>query len=78
MSGYGQGLPGIKPESRSAPPRPFIQALRSSGKQCFGLLPVMLGVALLTGMFDAFVSKELLTGIFSENTVLDALWDAGC
>jgi len=54
----------------------FIHAIRSTTRQFVALLPVMIGVVLLTGLFDAFVSKELLSSIFSGNTVLDTLWGA--
>jgi predicted Fe-Mo cluster-binding NifX family protein len=55
---------------------PLIQALKSSGKQVANLLPIFIGVVLLVGLFSAFISKELLSSIFSGNTLLDTLWGA--
>jgi len=34
-------------------------------------------VILLIGLFNSFISKELLTSIFSGNTLPDILWGAG-
>lgn len=54
----------------------LIHAIRSTTRQFVNLLPVMIGVVLLIGLFDAFVSRELLTSIFSGNVALDTLWGA--
>lgn len=54
----------------------MIQAIKSSLRQFVTLLPVLLGVVLLIGLFDTFVSKELLLSIFSGNAVFDSLWGA--
>jgi uncharacterized membrane protein YraQ (UPF0718 family) len=54
----------------------FVRVMRSSGKQFLTLLPAMIGVILLTGLMDAFVSRELLTSIFSGNVARDTLWGA--
>ena len=54
----------------------LINALINSGKQLANLLPIFVGLILLIGLFNAFVSKELLTSIFSGNTILDTLWGA--
>jgi len=53
-----------------------VLALRSSTKQFAFMLPILVGVVLLIGLFNTFVSPELLSGIFTGNTALDALWGA--
>ena len=51
-------------------------ATRSSAKQFINLLPILVGVVLLIGLFNAFVSKDSLSYIFSDNMALDTLWGA--
>lgn len=51
-------------------------AARSSARQFINLFPALLGVVLLIGLFNAFVSKSLLTSIFSGNIFLDSIWGA--
>ena len=51
-------------------------AIRSSAKQFINLLPVLVGVVLLIGLFNTFVSKDFLASIFSGNIALDTLWGA--
>jgi len=47
-----------------------------SAKQFVNLLPILVGVVLLIGLFNAFVSKDFLASIFSDNLALDTLWGA--
>jgi len=54
----------------------LLQAARSSTRQFASLLPILIGVVLLIGLFNAFVSKELLASILSGTPVLDTLWGA--
>ncbi|MCK9273688.1 MAG: hypothetical protein M0P57_01200 [Syntrophales bacterium] len=54
--------------SRSA----ILRAVKNSARQFAALLPVVIGVALLIGLFDAFVSKELLVSVFSGNIIFDS------
>ncbi len=54
----------------------LIHAARNAARQFVTLLPVLVGVVLLIGLFDTFVSKELLSSIFSGNVALDTLWGA--
>jgi len=54
----------------------LVHALRSSANQFGNILPILVGVVLLIGIFNAFVSKELISSVFSGNTVLDTLWGA--
>ena len=54
----------------------LVQALRGAARQFINLLPVLAGVVLLMGLFNAFVSKAWLTSVFSENAVLDTILGA--
>ena len=54
----------------------FVRAARGSAKQFVNLLPMMAGVVLLTGLFNAFIPKVWLTSIFAGNPLLDTLWGA--
>jgi len=64
----------VKPESTRAI---LIRAFKSTGKQFANLLPVFVGVVLLVGLFNTFISKELLSLIFPGNALLDTLCGAG-
>jgi len=54
----------------------LVHATRSAARQFVNLLPILIGVVLLIGLFNAFVSEEWLTSIFSGNVALDTLWGA--
>jgi predicted Fe-Mo cluster-binding NifX family protein len=54
----------------------LVRALRSSVRQFVNILPIMIGVVLCIGLFNAFVSTEALASIFSGNVVGDTLWGA--
>ncbi len=54
----------------------MFRAMKSSFRQFATLLPVLFGVVLLIGLFDTFVSKEVLVSIFSGNAAFDSLWGA--
>jgi predicted Fe-Mo cluster-binding NifX family protein len=54
----------------------LLQAARSAARQFASLLPILIDVVLLIGLFNAFVPKELLASILSGNPVLDTLWGA--
>jgi predicted Fe-Mo cluster-binding NifX family protein len=51
-------------------------ALRNSCKQFVNLMPIMVGVMLLVGLFNAFVSKESVSFVFSGNKIQDTLLGA--
>ncbi|MDY7019309.1 MAG: NifB/NifX family molybdenum-iron cluster-binding protein [Chloroflexota bacterium] len=51
-------------------------ALKSAAKQFANVIPILVGVVLCIGLFNAFVSEEALASIFSGNTALDTLWGA--
>jgi len=69
---------GTEPKSRGTKvdKGALVHATRSSAKQFINLLPILVGVVLLTGLFNAFVSKDFLASIFSGNMALDTLWGA--
>ena len=54
----------------------LFHALKISSNQFINLLPMLVGVVLLIGLFNAFASKELLSYLFSGNRALDTLWGA--
>ncbi|RLC63531.1 MAG: hypothetical protein DRI01_05055 [Chloroflexi bacterium] len=56
--------------------RILVKALKSSARQFANILPILTGVILCIGLFNAFVSKEALALIFTGNVVLDTLWGA--
>jgi uncharacterized membrane protein YraQ (UPF0718 family) len=53
-----------------------MQALRSACHQIENLLPVMISVIFLAGLFSTFVSKGFLTSFFSGSMWRDSLWGA--
>jgi predicted Fe-Mo cluster-binding NifX family protein len=55
----------------------LLHALKRSGMQIVNLLPIFIGVVLLIGLFNAFISKDLLSSIFSGNALLDTLFGTG-
>lgn len=54
----------------------LVQAAGSAARQFAALLPVLMGVLFLIGLFNVFVSKELLMSIFSGSLGLDTFWGA--
>jgi predicted Fe-Mo cluster-binding NifX family protein len=54
----------------------LIHATISAGRQFVNLLPILIGVVLLIGLFNAFVAEAWLTSVFSGNRALDTLWGA--
>jgi len=54
----------------------LVYATRSSARQFANLLPILIGVVLLIGLFTAFVSEDWLTSVFSGSVTLDTLWGA--
>ena len=76
---YKRGV-GVETEPRARGIRvdksALVHATRSSAKQFTTLLPILVGVVLLIGLFNTFVSKDFLASIFSGNLALDTLWGA--
>lgn len=54
----------------------LINAARTSSRQFVNLLPVMISVVLLMGLFRAFVSEDFFTTAFSGNYISDTLLGA--
>lgn len=54
----------------------FSNALKRSVNQFAAMLPILAGVVLLIGLFNALVPKEILASLFSGNAILDTLWGA--
>jgi predicted Fe-Mo cluster-binding NifX family protein len=52
------------------------QAVRSASNQIKNLLPVMIGVVFLMGLFSAFIPEDFLASRFSGNMWWDSLWGA--
>ncbi|MBU2498667.1 MAG: hypothetical protein KKE57_07200 [Proteobacteria bacterium] len=52
------------------------QAVRSASNQIKSLLPVMMGVVFLVGLFSAFISEDFLASLFSGSMWWDSLWGA--
>jgi predicted Fe-Mo cluster-binding NifX family protein len=51
----------------------LVHATRSAARQFVNLLPILIGVILLIGLFNALVSEAWLTSVFSGNMALDTL-----
>lgn len=71
-----------EPPSCSKPAAPFSRsrfqdALKKSVRQFYGLVPVLIGVVLLVGLFRGFVSREMLVAIFSGKPIQDVFLGAG-
>jgi predicted Fe-Mo cluster-binding NifX family protein len=54
----------------------FSDALKRSGNQFAAMVPILAGVVLLIGLFNALVPREILASLFSGNAILDTLWGA--
>lgn len=57
--------------------RRYSLAFRKSARQFANLLPMLAGVVLLIGLFNTFVSREVLASVFSGDPALDTLRGAG-
>ncbi|HET56820.1 MAG TPA: hypothetical protein ENN35_00075 [Deltaproteobacteria bacterium] len=51
-------------------------AIARSARQFTALLPVLLGVVMIVGLFDSFVSREMLLSVFRGNAIADSLFGA--
>ena len=54
----------------------LIHAMKGSCNQFAAMLPIFLGVVMLIGLLNTFVSKNLLAELFSGNVMLDTLLGA--
>lgn len=64
----------VKPDSTGVI---FMHAFKNAGSQFINLLPIFVGVVLFIGLFNAFISRGLLSSIFSGNALLDTLLGTG-
>jgi predicted Fe-Mo cluster-binding NifX family protein len=51
-------------------------AFSKAARQFLNILPVLIGVILLVGLFRGFVSRDMLLTIFSGKEIQDTLWGA--
>lgn len=51
-------------------------AMRRSCNQFASMLPILVGVVLLMGLFNTFLPRRFLASLFSGNAMLDTLWGA--
>jgi predicted Fe-Mo cluster-binding NifX family protein len=65
-----------EPEKRVVDKAILIHAMKRSCNQFASMLPIFLGVVLLIGLLNTFVSRNFLAALFSGNPVLDTLLGA--
>jgi len=65
-----------EPEEQKNRAGEFYSALRKSGRQMQMMLPVLLGVILLVGLFKTFVSQAWISSVFTGQPVTDAVFGA--
>lgn len=53
---------------------PILMGFKQTSKQMMGIMPVLLSVVLLMGLFKAFVSMEMLLALFSRHVLQDIFW----
>jgi predicted Fe-Mo cluster-binding NifX family protein len=64
------------PEKIRADKSTLTQAFQTSVRQLVNLLPILTGVVLIIGLFNALVSKSHLAAIFTGNKFMDTFWGA--
>ena len=69
---YLRQPPGGEPQR----PRPVLNALAKSLRQLTTMVPTILGVVLLVGLFKSFISRQTLAVVFSGVPSTDAVWGA--
>jgi len=65
-----------EPQKRLVDKVRLIHAIKRSGNQFASMLPIFLGVVLLIGLLNTFVSRNFLAALFSGNVVLDTFLGA--
>ncbi len=77
VEGFLAGRSGINKKqgiaSRPLSSIRIIEALKKAVNQFWTMAPVLLGVILLTGLFQGLVSKKLILTVFQHHQLLDAL-----
>jgi predicted Fe-Mo cluster-binding NifX family protein len=74
---HAAGTPGLKTETEdgfSTEKMRRQDALTKTSRQFAGILPVLLGVILLVGLFRSFVPRELLLSLFPGNAIQDSIF----
>jgi len=70
-------LKNDKPQSRQSTSKDqWIAAMIMGLRQFKSILPLLVGVILLLGLFQGFVSKQTLLSFFSGSAILDSFWGA--
>ena len=67
---------GLAPAAWKIERRDVASAVRNASNQIKNLLPVVIGVIFLVGLFSAFLSKDFLTSFFSGSIWRDSVWGA--
>lgn len=67
---------GLSSEKQTEQTMPWPQAVKKAAKQFTTLLPMLIGVILLLGLFQGFISQETLLSLFSKQTVKDSVLGA--
>lgn len=65
-----------KPGKRVVNKARLIHAMKRSGNQFASMLPIFLGVVMLIGLLNTFVSRQFLASLFSGNVMLDTFLGA--
>ena len=67
------GFEDLRPVAWKIDSREVVPAVRSAFNQIRNLLPVMIGVVFLVGLFSTFVSRDFVTSFFSGSIWWDSL-----
>ena len=51
----------------------FLNALKKSAKDMFSMIPMILAIIGLVGLFEGFVTRQMLASLFEGNPVTDTL-----
>jgi len=70
------GGPGPTAAPRRIDSKALVDAARTAVRQFATIMPILIGVVLLVGLFRAFMPERLLGALFTGNAVLDTLWGA--
>jgi predicted Fe-Mo cluster-binding NifX family protein len=54
----------------------IVHALKRSGEQFYKIMPIIMGVILLIGLFQVFVTKEFVSSVFTGNRAWDTFFGA--
>jgi len=51
----------------------FLKQLKKAGRGMIGMTPMILAIVGLVGLFEGFISKQMLSSLFTGNPVIDTL-----